>query len=210
MNLSKFKEIESADSHARKFFSEDYFLIGLKNATRPDRFFGTDERTAIDMVSLIKNQSPKYALEPCAGEGTILRHLIPELSAGSKIHFCEIDNAHYSVLNEIAKYSAHAQVRCKNLNFFDHAMKWNKGYDLIIMNPPFKGIPNYSEFISTAYQLLNSGGQLISLIPSFGLARLKTNKEMLLAILSCDQVQIRKTNFDCNYGAKTSIISLIK
>lgn len=96
-------------------------------------------------------------LEPSAGDGAIASYFRDHFGhTGLMIDCVELDESNRELLEQQG-------FSLVGRNFLEDEI--NKQYDLIVMNPPFKG-SEYLKHIKKAYDLLNVGGQLLSVVPS--------------------------------------------
>jgi hypothetical protein len=116
--------------------------------------YETPSHIAAAMCKLIL-PTDKRILEPCAGTGQILKHIVGAAPVHSVINWCEINN------KRAVKLPKWIPGICSNFLDIECDLKI---YDLIITNPPF----DYAlEFIEKSLTLLNDDphSRLIYLLP---------------------------------------------
>lgn len=121
-------------------------LIGLKIPG----FFPTPKEIIKDMIDQAEIKENDSILEPSAGKGDIAEVIKEE--TGIKADCIEINPTLQTILNKKGFKTVES-------NF----LEFNGKYDKIIMNPPFEKGQDI-EHVTHAYNLLNEGGKLVSIM----------------------------------------------
>ncbi|AVB76078.1 zincin-like metallopeptidase domain-containing protein [Methanococcus maripaludis] len=121
-------------------------LIGLKIPG----FFPTPKEIIKDMIDKAEIKENDSILEPSAGKGDIAEVINEE--TGIKADCIEINPTLQTILNKKGFETVES-------NF----LEFNGKYDKIIMNPPFEKGQDI-EHVTHAYNLLNNGGKLVSIM----------------------------------------------
>lgn len=119
------------------------------------QFYGTPKAAAKEIVSCLARMDKGAAiLEPSCGEGAILEEL--RAQGFTNLRGVEVDINRF-LLTKSKGFS------CYHINF----LEWqpNRKFDAIVMNPPFYG-KHYAKHVRHAFDLLNDGGKLISILPA--------------------------------------------
>lgn len=121
------------------------------------QFYPTPEPLADRMLRKVDWTRVKYALEPSAGKGDLVRAMLRNAKASNRVKHlmidcCEIDNNLVSVLQGNGMTVVQDD--------FLHYEPMTR-YDLIVMNPPFK---NGDAHLLHALELLKNGGQCVCLL----------------------------------------------
>jgi phospholipid N-methyltransferase len=139
-----YKEDVQEEDKAKKLERE---LVGVKDVGFD--FFPTPKEVSERMVDMAEIEPGMKVLEPSAGNGNIAEAI---RSVGVEPDVAEIS----SKLREI--------LEAKGFRVVDHDfMDVTEKYDRIIMNPPFSNNLDI-EHIRHAYDLLNPGGKLVSVV----------------------------------------------
>jgi type I restriction-modification system DNA methylase subunit len=201
------KEFEFLQNLPEKVYNEELFLTGnvfsKRNIVSPKTPEGIAQRM-VSKIRLIVGEDIKV-LEPCAGQGGILE--VVNSKVGGKIYFNEVQGALKKDLKE--KFpNAKSLTTEDSLSPKVYHNYW-KRFDLVVMNPPFNKCIQFATTMLNYY--LKEHGQLITLFPTLQLANLNQNKNFLAHIFTALSVEIeRLPEFDCGYGAKVSLISIVK
>lgn len=107
----------------------------------------------------------KHCLEPSAGDGRIVRHL---LQAGASVDAVEVNPYYANPLSEdfkdiIRPGIQKLRVRCDD--FLTMTPGKPRRYDYILMNPPFANTLDI-EHVEHARRFLRAGGQLAAVVPA--------------------------------------------
>lgn len=190
---------------------EEILNEGKSPVKNPFDFFPTPLNVVDDMIDYsldVLDVNECYdILEPSAGTARIANKLREKFNS-SLIEVCEIDEKNIKLLKE------------ENFDIVGNdflELKNNKKYDAIFMNPPFN-IDNdsqaYMKHIYKAFELLKTGGVLISIAPiSFTFKRIKKEVEFNNFLLSLNGTyKINKANSfkESKTSVDTLILKLIK
>lgn len=122
------------------------------------QYFTKSELLQEEMYKFILNE-PSTILEPCIGQGDLIKYI---KSQNSKIKFDM-----YEIDKEIKIFECIAKKDIKYGDFLKQTI--NQKYKTIIGNPPYVKIKTgnlYIDFIKKCYDLLETNGELIFIIPS--------------------------------------------
>jgi ParB/RepB/Spo0J family partition protein len=149
-----------AAAHVFDFDPRDLIGVAVAEGNFVDKkrtlqFFETPDGLAADMVDLAQVLPGSWVLEPSAGRGRILRHI---LVAGARVDAVEIDPDNCAALEAMGRLP---QLMVYERAFEDFCEGSAGGYDAVIMNPPFAGNLDISH-IRDAWDLLNPGGRLVA------------------------------------------------
>jgi superfamily II DNA/RNA helicase len=149
---------------------------GKLRAKKYQEFF-TPKSIVLKMLNFSKfyNDSDDKAytiLEPTAGCGNIVKELLKINNKKMVIDMVEIQPYNRQDLREVVKLAPDILNLCEQPDFLK--FEPNKGYDFIVMNPPFhlrkSLIPSLSrdmydmDFVIKAYDMLKVGGELIAIV----------------------------------------------
>ena len=124
------------------------------DAKRTLQFFETPDDLAKRMVSLSGIGEGEIALEPSAGQGRIVRHL---MARGAMVDAVEIDPENCKALRAIP------DIRCVcEQDFLEYAKVDAAQYDAVVMNPPFANNQDIKH-IHAAWQFVRPGRRLIAI-----------------------------------------------
>ena len=124
------------------------------DAKRTLQFFETPDDLAERMVGLSGIGAGEIALEPSAGLGRIVRHLI---ARGAMVDAVEIDPENCKALRAIP------DIRCvSEQDFLEYAKVDAAQYDAVVMNPPFANNQDIKH-IRAAWQFVRPGGRLVAI-----------------------------------------------
>ena len=124
-----------------------------------DGFFPTPRPVIEKMAKMLTKQPTREGmriLEPSAGSGNLV-NFMRERFPLAKVDCYEIN----ARLRRILELSGHNVIGSDFVNPDENAHQDN--YDLIMMNPPFKGMQDVQHVVN-AYSLLKSGGELVSVM----------------------------------------------
>lgn len=116
--------------------------------------YETPSHIAAAMCKLIL-PTDEFILEPCAGTGQILKHIVSVAPEHSVINWCEVNK------ERVNKLPTWIPGRCQDFLAIDY---YKGMYDLIITNPPF----DYAlEFIEKSLEMLSDhpNSRLVYLLP---------------------------------------------
>ena len=119
-------------------------------------FYFTPEPVVRRMLADISLGAVSHVLEPSAGEGHIVRHL---LATGASVHAVEVE------VGRVARLRAmHGGARLGVVagNFLRLAPQAT--YTHVVMNPPFSGT-HWMDHVMHAYDFLRPGGVLVAVLP---------------------------------------------
>lgn len=122
------------------------------------QYFTTNEILREAVVNMIGN-SPKTILEPSVGRGDLVKSI-------HAVH-PDIEYDMYEIDNNIALLDGIDSTHVSYTDFLEETIE--RTYDTIVGNPPFIKRPGgniYLSFIRKCVGLLNSGGELIFIVPS--------------------------------------------
>lgn len=120
-------------------------------------FYPTPDRVIERMLSDVDIVPGMRVLEPSAGVGDIVRAL---LKAGAHVDAIEVDPSRVAALKALP-WQRFLNVR--HANFL--AVKPVPAYQVVVMNPPFYGT-HYMQHVMHAFEFLESGGILLSVLPA--------------------------------------------
>jgi len=126
-----------------------------KAVARDLQFYGTPKDVAKEAVSYLAHMDKSASiLEPSCGEGAILEEL--RAQGFTNLTGAEVDQSRFLTTKRKG-------FSCYHINF----LEWNpnRKFDAIVMNPPFYG-KHYEKHIRKAFELLNDGGKLVSILPA--------------------------------------------
>ena len=124
------------------------------DARRTLQFFQTPDHLARRMAELARLKPGDIVLEPSAGLGRIVRHLV---AAGAQVEAVEIDPANCLTLR------AMSGIRCVvQQDFLDYAAAGASLFDAVVMNPPFANNQDIGH-IRLAWDRLHPGGRLVAI-----------------------------------------------
>jgi len=124
------------------------------DAKRTLQFFETPDDLAKRMVGLSGIGEGEIALEPSAGQGRIVRHL---MARGAMVDAVEIDPENCKALRAIP------DIRCVcEQDFLEYAKVDAAQYDAVVMNPPFSNNQDIKH-IHAAWQFVRPGRRLIAI-----------------------------------------------
>lgn len=208
------KKIKKHQFETEKILSNiisEIFNEGKSPVKNPFDFFPTPIEIVDKMINFSLTNLNQYEcydiLEPSAGTARIANKL-REFFNCSSIEVCEIEEKNIKFLKE-------ENFDIIGNDFLD--LSNNKYYDAIFMNPPFN-INNdsqaYIKHIYKAFDLLKSGGVLISIAPiSFTWERIKKEKEFTKFLIKNGGTYIsnEKNSFkESKTSVDTVIIKIIK
>jgi len=133
-------------------------LTHIQDIHRKGQYFTKNEYLKESVFLLIKNK-PKLILEPSMGRGDLVDYI---QSRKKNVDFAlyEIDS-NINMLDSIDK---------TKINYGDFLLSSiDKSYDTIVGNPPYVKTSTgnlYLDFIEKCYNLLNTNGELIFIVPS--------------------------------------------
>lgn len=122
------------------------------------QFYPTPNAVIEDMMRNVWIGEECRVLEPSAGTGNIVRHILKG-KAGS-VHAVEVDPARVGALQAIARHDS--RLRVTHANFLQ--MIPVPEYTHVVMNPPFHGT-HYMQHIMHAWEFLAPRGILASVVP---------------------------------------------
>ncbi len=123
-------------------------------------FFETPEKVVKRLIDLAEVKINHEVLEPSAGNGAIVRHLI---RAGCRVTACEIDEKRAAVVKGLnAKEVPFGVVdRLWRADFL--TVKSELRFDRVVMNPPF-GKRQDIKHVRHAFEFLKPGGRLAAVM----------------------------------------------
>ena len=124
------------------------------NAKQTLQFFETPDALARRMVDLAQLAPGERALEPSAGLGRIVRHLI---AADVQVDAVEIDATNCNALRQLAGAPTVCQESFEQYHAVDAAK-----FDAVVMNPPFAGDQDIRH-IRLGWDMLKRGGRLVAI-----------------------------------------------
>ncbi len=207
MKYETYKTLNEMDESG--IYSPDLFLTGSLNKSRSEESPKTPKNIAELMVAKLDFSVGNKLLEPCSGNGGIL-DVIMEKSSGHEIYFNEIDSVKKILLKERFPSFHPTEFEDSLLLNRDkpviHSASKRYAFHKIVMNPPFNIAGSFLSFMIDFY--LNKTGEIVTLFPRYELARLKSNKELYLRMLTFSKISIEDVCFDCDYGAAVVLIHL--
>lgn len=120
-------------------------------------FYATPTDVAVRMTDDLHIGSRSRVLEPSAGEGGIIKHL---LATGAIVDAIEVDPSRAASLRRLSHLG---KLSVNHANFL--TMHPSPVYDFVVMNPPFYGT-HYMQHVMHAFEFLKPGGRLVSVLPS--------------------------------------------
>lgn len=133
---------------AKQFKLSDEVVFKIKN-----QFYPTPNWLAKQMVNIADIKSTDRVLEPSAGRGAILEYIAENTKHYHAVEFNR-ENA------ECLRASGY---RVNLTSFEKYYTTVKNGFDKIVMNPPFSNKMDIKHTV-LAYNLLNAGGRLVSLL----------------------------------------------
>jgi len=122
------------------------------------QFFPTPpEMCEILVNQVLWNKENMEILEPSAGHGALIDEILKR-QPGANIDAVELSHLNFEVL--LDKYKKENMTITQG-DFLD--LRFSKKYDLIVANPPFSKNQDI-DHVKKMYELLNEGGQLISIM----------------------------------------------
>lgn len=130
-------------------------------------FFPTPSRLAQQLVELADVRPGHQVLEPSAGDGVIVDHI---LAAGAVANVFELDPMRHAALvrsqANIHDWTIAAAVYPTPIDFMTYEAP--EPFDRVVMNPPFArvGLGDHIDHVRHAFKMLITGGVLVSVMPS--------------------------------------------
>jgi len=121
-------------------------------------FYPTPEAVVEKLLSDLYINEGSRVLEPSAGTGNIVRHL---LKTGAGVDAVEVDAGRVLVLQELSR--AHKRLTVLHANFL--RMIPVPAYSHVVMNPPFHGTL-YMQHVLLGFEFLRPGGKLVAILPA--------------------------------------------
>jgi len=167
MNAKRLLNIQKENDNAgiEMLFEAGRFQ-DIKNSEKTEaissfNLFQTPEAIADKMVNITKKYIIKEnlrVLEPSAGLGRLYKPIVKSLISYDNISLIEQDKNCCKYLYNLTKDNSKAKLYQRDFLTFED----EKGFDLVVMNPPFKmGVD--IKHIDHAFSLLAPGGVLVSL-----------------------------------------------
>ena len=128
------------------------------DAKKTLQFFETPDELAQRMVGLANVSAGDRVLEPSAGLGRIVRHLI---GRDAVIDAVEIDETNCRTLRDIRDRSGGQLTVCREDFQTYHAVDATR-FDAVVMNPPFANNLDITH-IRLAWDMLTPGGRLVAI-----------------------------------------------
>jgi hypothetical protein len=130
---------------------------GEVRTAKDDGFFPTPPDLARRLVALAEVGPRHFALEPSAGEGSIVKALLDE---GAYVVAVEVDRKRADAL------PSHPNVKLHVRDFMTYEN--GKFFDRVVRNPLFckVGLGDHLDHVKRAHSLLASRGVLVSVLPS--------------------------------------------
>ncbi len=148
-------------THGHVFPFDPRELIGaavndgaIVDAKRTMQFFETPDALAKRMVELARIGPNDHALEPSAGLGRIVRHLV---ATGAMVDAVEADATNCKTLRQIAGDVTVCNETFETYHDVDASM-----FDAVVMNPPFRDNLDIRH-IRLAWDMLRPGGRLVAI-----------------------------------------------
>lgn len=201
------KSISEMD--AAGIVNEDLYITGTLNKLRLDESVITPRHIAELMKSKFTFDVGDKIFDPCAGRGGLLE-LFKEDEKGPVVFFNDNNDIKKELLK--IKYPRHFPTDYLDslVPGFEKCRTNRRHYryfDKVMMNPPFNKADNFLLFAMN-YWLKDPGGELVTLYPKLGLARLKSNAAVLLSMLSFPYMQIEDVHDCCGYPVDVALIHL--
>lgn len=118
-------------------------------------FYPTPDPVARKMLDSIYLQPEDLVLEPSAGSGNIVRHI---LKKGVRVHAIEVDSERVRMLRAIDP----VRVTVQEANFLQ--VRPEPIYSYVLMNPPFEGT-HWMAHVRHAFDFLKPNGVLVAVLP---------------------------------------------
>lgn len=214
----KFTTLSKLSLIDREGFKDvDFYITGSLTSERPTDSIKTPAEVAERMLSKFSLPlNGEQWLEPCAGQGGIVEQFVARNLSDIDLTFNEINHSKKRAL--VDKFMDFKNVQpspyekggdslrkvCGN-----HIGIYKNWFDKVIMNPPFD---KAHEFLQEAIlRWAKPGGEISSLFPTYALSQLHSNHKTFLCLLACQKFSIEEVSgFDCSYGAKVSLIHILK
>lgn len=138
-------------------------VVGEVATAKDLGFFATPFPLAAQLIDLADVQPGDRVLEPSAGDGAIVRVLLSVVDV--QVVAVEIDPGRAAQLARLATTDQErSRLTHVEGDFLSHRLR--HGFDRVVMNPPFTKDGLEMEHVQCAYNLLFSGGRLVSVLPS--------------------------------------------
>ena len=130
----------------------------------PFSFFPTPHEEVEDCVRVLARLQDRIAIrvaETGAGDGRFIKEIL-KVCPTADVRYWEIDERNRELL-------APLNAVCEGVDFLANDGSLNGTFDYVLMNPEFSG-KAYQAHIRKAFDLLKSGGELISIMPAMAIA----------------------------------------
>ena len=141
------------------------------------QFFETTEQVIEEMFKFILVDRDARILEPSAGNGALIKALKERAPYHQgKIDYCEMEPEHQANIDRLAEAQSWDNLNCVGGDFLQMPRP-DKGYHLILANPPFSKDQDIAHFMRM-YDMLAPGGRLICVMgTSWHTSTRKTHQE---------------------------------
>jgi ParB/RepB/Spo0J family partition protein len=141
----------------RELIAEAVETGAVVDARKTLQFFETPDELAARMVRLANISPGDRVLEPSAGLGRIVRHLI---ACDAHVSAVEVDGTNCATLREIARHYDALTINSEDFPVYHDVEAWR--FDAVVMNPPFSGGQDMRH-IRLAWDMLRPGGRLVAI-----------------------------------------------
>jgi 16S rRNA G966 N2-methylase RsmD len=124
-------------------------------------FYPTPSKVVETLMSMIRNTHGPIGrvLEPSAGDGAIVRALLP---VSEQVFAIEAHPDRANTLRQMQSLPLGSRLLVQQANFL--AIPARANFDLVVMNPPFCGT-HWMAHVRHAFDFLKPGGTLLSVLP---------------------------------------------
>ena len=180
----------------------EQLIGGAKVNLKQDfQFFATPDELVSEMIKRADIKKTDVVLEPSAGQGAIVKQLIP---LAKKVDMCEFMEQNRDLL-----VSDGYKVSCANFLELDAQYT----YDKIVANPPFSKNQDV-DHVMKMYSHLNEGGKIVAIMSTTW----KTGKQKkqvafreFLAEVGAIETEVAEGTFkDSGTGVKTMMVEIVK
>jgi 16S rRNA G1207 methylase RsmC len=187
-------------------YDENLYLTGNLFTRRRAESVKTPAEVALQLIGKMELSHPGlHILEPCAGQGGIVEQLLA-VTSRHKVWYNDINAGQKKDLLHRFHTQAAALDHDDSLEVRG---KYYQKFDCVVMNPPFNKAIDFVDRMLSSY--LKEDGQLITLFPTLQLARLQRNHILMAHLFAASRVEIERVQgFDCAYGAKVSLLNIVK
>jgi len=177
-------------------------------------FFPTPARLAEQLVKLADVRPAHQVLEPSAGDGAIVDHI---LAAGAEVYAVEFDAQLYTLLKRscthVPEWAFGVALCPEPIDFMTYEAP--DPFDRVVMNPPFArvGLGDHIDHVRHAFKMLIKGGVLVSIMPSSIEFRTDRRHEAFRAeVLACGTItKLPEGSFKSSgTGVNTCIVRMVR